>query len=192
MPYEAKYNCSDCNHAFIVITESRPRGRCPSCPECKKNDYPTLRSSTKTSRVYTQEELDANTKHIIDNQIAPTIVGSNFTKAMDMTAKMVMQDYGMTNLKDNLRPGDAMVPKLDGRDVSGIQLEDRVTQVFKPQKNNVIGTQAASNLNSALMSQVQAGKFKNYGGANDVVARQQESGIRVPTKILYEHSEKPH
>ena len=44
--------------------------------------------------------------------IAPAVGGSAITKAVDATAQIVMEDHHMTNLQDNLRPGDTMAPKL--------------------------------------------------------------------------------
>lgn len=43
---------------------------------------------------------------------APGYIGSNVTRLVDRVAEDVMHDYGMTNLKDNLREGDTMAPPL--------------------------------------------------------------------------------
>jgi hypothetical protein len=44
---------------------------------------------------------------------APGIVGANNqVRAIDMTADIVMQDYGMTDLKSNVKEGEAMVKPL--------------------------------------------------------------------------------
>ena len=37
---------------------------------------------------------------------------SNFSKAMDMTADIAMKDYGMTDLKSDMRSGASMAPSL--------------------------------------------------------------------------------
>ena len=46
-------------------------------------------------------------------QTAPGLVGSNLqVKAIDETAKIVMQDYGMTDLRSDVRPGETTAPKI--------------------------------------------------------------------------------
>ena len=177
--FKATYNCSDCGHRFEKKTESDPRkaGRKPSCPECKKGKYSAMRSISKHSRDYTEEELDKNRREMIESRKAPSTGYTPFTKAMDATAEIVMKDYGMTNLQDNLRAGDSMAPKL------APELERKVDQVFRPQKP-IMGQQTAGSMNSALMRQINSGAFR---GTGDVVARQQSAGIKVPTNIIHEH-----
>jgi hypothetical protein len=49
-------------------------------------------------------------------QKAPAAVGANLqVKAIDQTAKMVMQDYGMTDLRSDVRVGETAAPKLPPR-----------------------------------------------------------------------------
>lgn len=43
---------------------------------------------------------------------APAAIGSMLAKAVDMTADIVMQDHGMTDLRDNVREGETATPKL--------------------------------------------------------------------------------
>ena len=46
-------------------------------------------------------------------QTAPGLVGSNTQiKAIDETAKIVMEDYGMTDLRSDVRPGESAAPKI--------------------------------------------------------------------------------
>ena len=43
----------------------------------------------------------------------PALTGNNnMVKAVDTTADIVMRDHGLTDLKDNIRPGESMAPKL--------------------------------------------------------------------------------
>jgi hypothetical protein len=52
---------------------------------------------------------------IIAEQRAPAHIGANVgVKAVDETARIVMEDHKMTDLKDNIRAGEAMAPKLPG------------------------------------------------------------------------------
>ncbi len=180
MPFETKYSCSDCTHVFSVVTENRPKGRCPSCPECKKKNHATLRSISKSNRSYTQKELDHNTQDILQSRQAPAMGKSDFTKAMDLTANIVMEDCNMTNLRDNLREGENMVPNL------APELEKRVETAFQPQKNNIMGMQG-SGLQKTITNQINSGAVKGYSGKDDVVAKMQRNGTGIKTNILYQH-----
>jgi len=121
---------------------------------------------------------EARVKEMCESRKAPSGGPSNFTKAMDATAEIVMKDYGLTNLQDNLRAGDSMAPKLSP------EQERKVDGVFKKQKP-IMGAPVANSMNSTLMRQINAGQFR---GAMDVVARQQNSGVAPPrTNILHEY-----
>lgn len=78
------YLCQDCGERFEITLESGNDGD-PDCPYC--------------ARVL---------------QWTPTkfAISTNKSKALDLTQKIVEEDYGLTNLKDNLREGDvaAMTP----------------------------------------------------------------------------------
>lgn len=178
--YRSQYRCSDCKYQFEKITKRIPR-KDPDCPKCKRVQRVKFKSSVSDATHEMNSEV--RVQQMIESRQPPSTGKSNFTKAMDATSEMVMKDYGLTNLQDNLREGDTMVPKLRP------ELEQRVDQVFKPQKP-IAGAPVNAALNKTLMNQINAGKFKGYGGASDVVARQQNSGIRVPTNILFEDSGK--
>ena len=48
-----------------------------------------------------------------NNPRAPAMIGQNVQiKAIDETAKIVMQDYGMTDLRTDVRPHETAAPKL--------------------------------------------------------------------------------
>ena len=50
---------------------------------------------------------------MLAEQRTPAVVGANNTvKAVDATAEMVMADYNLTDLRDNIREGESMAPKL--------------------------------------------------------------------------------
>ena len=187
MPFSAKYRCSDCQHEFERVTERDPRkgGRAPSCPECKKNKHPTIKSISKSNIEYTQEKLDKNQQEITESKKFPAMGQSIRTKAIDATAEIVMKDYGMTdvNIGTNLREGDNCAPKLRP------DLEQKVDSVFKPQPNKVMGMQHSSNINRALMQQINSGAFKNQGGYNDVVAK--ATVKKMPTTVIGEYNGKP-
>ncbi len=182
MPFTSYYKCSDCDHRFERVTQDDPRkkgGRPPSCPECKKGKYSTIKSISKSNKIYTQEELDKNSNDIIDSRRMAAIGGkSNFTKAWDATQEMVASDYQMTDLNTNLRAGDSMAPKL------APHLEKQVDEVFKANKP-IMGQNTAVSLNKSLTAQINAGKYAGQSGARDITARAQNSGYKVPTNVIH-------
>ena len=58
----------------------------------------------------------ANVEAMIETGKTPGHIGQNVqVKAIDQTAQIVMEDFGMTDLKDNTRAGESMVPALTPR-----------------------------------------------------------------------------
>ena len=50
---------------------------------------------------------------MLDEQRGPAHIGGNkMVAAVDQTAEIVMKDYGLTDLKDRVGPGETMAPKL--------------------------------------------------------------------------------
>lgn len=197
----AKYKCSDCGYGFEKKTEKDPRkgGRKPSCPECKKGSYSAIKSMSKSNVEHTQEKSDANVKDINESRQAPSAGKSNFTKAMDVTAEIVMKDYNLTNLQDNLRAGDSMAPKLQGNDASGVPLETRVDNVFAPQKPVMGQNNAAISVNKALTAGINAGRFANQSQIRDIAAQARDfgqaqassTGYKIPTDIILDNNRIP-
>jgi hypothetical protein len=170
----------------------------PECPECKIAKKVSLKTSV----------TDDTHKHINpDNPEAswvggtfenprkvPSLGKSNFTKAMDATAEIVMQDYALTDLQDNLRVGDSMAPKLRQ------DLEQKVDQVFKPQKP-IMGQTGAGSINKALTANINAGRYAGQTHIRDVAAQAADygqaqasaTGNKVPTREIfsYDNRKKP-
>ena len=191
---KTSYRCSECKFSFDKVrkfsVEKYPHGTDlplpatdPECPQCNKVKRVSLKSSVTDD---THKHINPDNGNVFaggtpeNPKKTPRVGGSNFTKAMDATAEIVMKDYGLTDLQDNLRAGDSMAPKLRQ------DLEQQVDQVFKPQKP-IMGQQGAGNFNRALTGQINAGKFAGQSGARDITARAQNSGYKVPTNIIHEH-----
>lgn len=174
--YKSSYRCSDCKSTFEKITKNFPKKE-PNCPTCKRNNKVDSKScvSDKTHNI----DSESRVQQMNESHQAPSMGKSNFTKAMDATAEIVMKDYALTNLQDNLRAGDSMAPKLRP------ELEQQVDSVFKPQKP-IMGQQGASTLNKALTANINAGRYASQSGGADIAARAQNSGYKVPTNILHE------
>lgn len=179
--YRSSYKCTDCKHTFEKITKNFPK-REPACPMCKQAKRVNFKSSV--SDVTHNLDKESVVQEMIAAQKPPSMGQSNRTKAIDETAKIVMEDYGMTdiNMSSSLRAGDNCVPKL------APELEQKVDQVFKPQPNKVMGMQGASELNKALLRQVNSGMYKNQG---DPIHRATENIQRRPTDVMYHYNDKP-
>lgn len=83
------YQCKDC-HAVARVFEDVGETVLYACPVC---DSPDIQFRGKISHDIPMQSHTQN-------------------KCVDKTAEIVMTDYGMTNLKDNVRAGEAMAPKL--------------------------------------------------------------------------------
>lgn len=197
---KTSYRCSTCKKQFDKIRKfsvvKYPHGidlplpkTDPECPFCEKDSRVRFKSSiTDDIHKHISPEYvpDPNDKRVF------SLGKSNFTKAMDATAEIVMKDYGLTNLQDNLREGDSMAPKLRH------DLEQKVDSVFKPQKP-IMGQKGASNLNTALTAQINSGRYSNQTHIRDVAAQAQSfgqaradaTGQKVPTQVIMEHTGKP-
>lgn len=86
------YQCKDC-HAVAKVYEDVGETVLNSCPVCDSSEI----------------QYRGKISHDIPTQ------SHTKNKCVDKTADIVMTDYKMTNLKDNVRMGESMAPKLDPR-----------------------------------------------------------------------------
>lgn len=120
--YRMTFKCS-CGNIFRKITTD-PDLMAPPCPKCKQShkktkfvrtgDGPISDSDLFAEKVARKlRETPEWQQQYMAKALAPTTVESrNLNKCVDKTADIVMHDYKMTNLKDNVRPGETMAPKL--------------------------------------------------------------------------------
>ena len=100
--YRNFYNCPRCGNRWKSKSYRTPelakkaaKGRPPQCPNLACGEFQIPRG------------ID------FDNPRAPAMIGQNVQiKAIDETAKIVMQDYGMTDLRTDVRPHETAAPKL--------------------------------------------------------------------------------
>ena len=101
--YRVTYECEKCGHVYHRIYKVVPR-KDPPCPN---------RSCSDKSEIEDLKKRLDNLTAMLESGQAPAHIGQNVrVKAIDHTANIVMEDYGMTNLKDRVEPGEGVAPKL--------------------------------------------------------------------------------
>lgn len=103
--YRITLECGRCGHHYSRITT-----------KLDKKDPPCPKRACKEAAFEEAVEREArNRTQMFEEQRPPGHIGQSVTvKAIDKTAEIVMKDHGMTDLRDNLRMGDTMAPKLPG------------------------------------------------------------------------------
>jgi hypothetical protein len=101
--YRIKLRCRRCGRRYAYITTKLDR-KDPPCPKV----------ACRVAREIEADRLQtANMLKMFDEGRSPAHIGANVgVKAVDETAKIVMEDYRLTDLKDNIRHGETMAPKL--------------------------------------------------------------------------------
>jgi len=104
--YKIRYQCELCNHKYTRTFKAVPI-KDPPCPNkaCgAKQEMDSLKKQI------------ANLQRMVEEGQGPGQIGNKtVVKAVDETARIVMEDYKMTDLKDNIRHGEAVAPKLPGQ-----------------------------------------------------------------------------
>lgn len=99
------YQCDKCGHVFKRTFKAMPKND-PPCPN---------KACAALSELAAMKQQMANLQKMIEEQRPPGQIGDKVVvKAVDETARIVMEDYNMTNLKDNIREGESVAPKLPG------------------------------------------------------------------------------
>lgn len=101
--YRISCKCLRCGNVYSKIVAKLTDDN-PPCPKKK------CREAIKAEA---QAAMERNLRAMIEAERGPATIGSNITvKAIDKTAEIVQSDYGLTNLKDNIREGEIMAPRL--------------------------------------------------------------------------------
>lgn len=126
--YRMTFKCVECGDVFKRVTSNKDLQSSP-CPSCAKAKTKSKQKTVRFVRVGDGPVTDADLlaekiaqklmatpefqQSLLSKLMSPTSErGVVQNKAIDTTAEVVMQDYKMGDLKDNLRTGDAMAPKL--------------------------------------------------------------------------------
>jgi hypothetical protein len=101
--YKCAYRCEQCDHTWTKTFKAVPKHD-PKCPNKRCAE----------AREMKQMRLElARMQKMLAEGTGPAHIGENVkVKAIDQTAEVVMADYKMTDLKDSIRPGENMAPKL--------------------------------------------------------------------------------
>lgn len=101
--YRIRYRCDKCGHEWSRTYKCIP-AKDPACPN---------KSCAEQSEIEELRRQVANLTRMLESGTPPAQIGRNVkTKAVDATADIVMSDYKLTDLKDSIRPGESMAPKL--------------------------------------------------------------------------------
>lgn len=115
------YRCNDCNKTLTIFEDV---------------------GETALTACYICNGSNIRYRGKISNDIPTGSITKN--KCVDKTADIVMTDYGMTNLKDNVRVGESMAPKLAPR------LQELANNMFSGAKNKGAAFNAAAMAKRAM------------------------------------------
>ena len=149
--YRVKIRCKLCYHVYqrTLTSLSDPD---PPCPKCGGAAAPAPGIDFETGK-------------------APAVGGSNLTKAVDLTAQIVMEDHKMTDLKDNVRYGETAVPKLPPvQQAMADSMFSRKKPGINPNVLNTLGRRAL------------AGGYA--GGTPDVIRAVHNAKLKPGVKII--------
>lgn len=104
--YRIKNRCMLCGKVYSYTTKLRTDDKRP----CTK--VPCVEARMK---IAFEKEM-ANMRAMLESQTPPAQIGRGevgiISKAIDTTAQIVMEDHKLTDLKDNVREGDILAPRL--------------------------------------------------------------------------------
>lgn len=164
MSYRVKLQCCTCGHVWKATLKSLDDPD-PKCPNLACSEAVLTRG------------MDFNSTR------APAAIGmSNAVRAVDETAKIVMDTYQMTDLRSDVRPGETMAPKL------APHLQKQADSVFGGAKrgNPLLPRNAGRLARNAL-----AGAYRpGVGGTPDVIGQLHDARIKPKINIIASDSPK--
>lgn len=178
--YRVRYECARCGRPFTRTYKVIPSSD-PPCPR------EACRVAVATEA---KDREIANLRAMLASRQPPAHTGANNqVRAVDATADIVMQDYGMTNLQDNVRHGDAVAPKLP---VAQQQAADNYFAASG--RTNVLGQpgrSVSSKRLNALGRRALAGSFRNMAVAPAAVTPDAVRGQPALTVVRTEPLQRP-
>lgn len=155
--YRSIYRCRHCGHRWKTVTSKAPSVDDP-CPPCPNLDC---------GEIQTRLGMD------IASGVAPAQIGqNNSVKAIDETARIVMEDHHMTDLRSDVRETETMTPKLPPQQQ---QAADNFFGAPRQQQRRTIP------MRSPLSNAVQGAVANALGG----MARQELHGATTPIADIH-------
>ena len=145
--YKITCKCLRCDHVYSKIV-ARLTDKDPPCPR---------KACREAAAAEERARMEANIRAIIASERAPGITGSNLAKGIDLTAEIVQKDYGLTDLKDNVRAGEPSAPKLPPKQ------QEAVNAFFSGAPKQPRGNPALANQMALIGRRALAGSFKPEG-----------------------------
>jgi hypothetical protein len=161
--YKVKIRCLQCDHVYVRTLKSLSQAD-PPCPKCK--------TAAKEA-----PGID------FEGQRAPAIGGSVISKAIDETAQIVMEDYGLTNLRDDVRVGETMAPKLPPAQQA---MADNMFSKKRSGGVPVLGGRGRPGINPSQLNAMGARALRGSyaAGTPDVLGTLHEHKTKPPIKII--------
>ena len=104
--YKIRYQCELCSHEYSRTFKAVPV-KDPPCPN---------KACLAQQELASLKKQVENLQRMVQEGHAPGLIGDKVVvKAVDETARIVMEDYKTTDLKDGIRHGEAVAPKLPGQ-----------------------------------------------------------------------------
>lgn len=163
--FRIKEHCTKCGHKWTFTafsyTDDASDVADPECPKC--------------SNVQTDVGLDVAAGK------APAIGGNKAVKAMDLAAKITMEDYGLTDLSSDGRPGSTMVPKIR----PDLQQSADIMFDSKKRREKMSGNSAiARAINAMVAAGPSLAKHDPVPNPNKAVEMIHKAAQRVPVNII--------
>lgn len=164
--YRLHLRCLRCGKEYTRIV-AKVTDKDPPCPR------------KRCRELAMEEEISIraeNMARIVSEGRAPATIGNNaLVRAVDKTAEIVMADHGLTNLKDNIRPGEIAAPRLAPK------LQDAADNFFSGKVAVPGGDERRRRQMDLLGRRAMAGAFRDMAlnpGAV-VPGKRGESGLRM-------------
>ena len=188
--YRVKCRCLRCGHVYSRIYKAVPKVD-PPCP--KKACKQALAAEQAAKEV-------AHVEAMIETGETPGHIGENVrVKAIDETAKIVMEDLKMTDLRDDMRPGESMAPRLTPRQQKmsenfwgGQRMADRKRN---PTYQLGVQTRQKGIIDNAMAGKyipnVAAGQPSDAQTGDNVLRAIHGARYKPPVNIIYDANRKP-
>jgi hypothetical protein len=156
--YKITCRCTVCGVKWVRRTKN-PDSPDPACPNLACGEVP----------VPIGMDLSSNR--------APATIGGNLrVQAIDETANIVMQDYGMTNMRDDVREGESATPRLPPAQQA---MADSYFGAPKQQQTRRMGFNSRAHVAAAL-----SGRLSDAVSTNRSIVNTHQQRIRPPVHIV--------